>query len=252
MDNFKDYARYYDVFYNDKDYYKEAKDIKEILSRYSCTDCSIIDFGCGTGKHDIQLAKMGYSCHGIDISEEMIGVALQNTINSGLNVTFQVADIRNYIPLQKYSAVISLFHVMSYNNSNDNIIDAFRCARDCVESGGIFIFDIWYGPGVLTDRPCVRIKRAEDSDYEMIRLAVPEMFQEKNVVHVNYDVIIIDKHSGKARQIKETHCMRYFFVPEIMNYLSLAGFDMLECIDCNTLSETDFSSWTAYFIAKAI
>lgn len=46
--------------------------------------------------------------------------------------------------------------------------------------------------------------------------------------------------------------MRYFFRPELEILLKQAGFELVTNIDCNTLEETDYNSWTSYFIAKAI
>ncbi|MDK2884294.1 class I SAM-dependent methyltransferase [Pseudothermotoga sp.] len=38
----------------------------------------ILDVGCGTGRHSIELAKRGYSVKGIDISERMLSIARKN------------------------------------------------------------------------------------------------------------------------------------------------------------------------------
>lgn len=46
------------------------------------------------------------------------------------------------------------------------------------------MFDVWYGPGVLTDPPTVRLKEAEDEAYKLIRVARPVMHDKTNVVDV--------------------------------------------------------------------
>ena len=61
-----------------------------------------------------------------------------------------------------------------------------------------------------------------------------------------------DKDTHTLKTITESHHMRYFFKPEIEMYLKEAGFELLEVIDCNTLKEPDFGSWTAYFAARAL
>lgn len=81
METFQDYAYYYNAFYKDKDYAKEARQIDEILKKYGKNIHSVINYGCGTGKHDIELSRIGYSCTGIDLSETMIEVAKQNSKN---------------------------------------------------------------------------------------------------------------------------------------------------------------------------
>lgn len=251
METFQDYAYYYNAFYKDKDYVKEARQIDEILKKYGKNIHSVINYGCGTGKHDIELSRIGYSCTGIDLSETMIAIAKQNSKNEEKKIDFSVADIRKFEPEKKYDAVISLFHVMSYQNSNEDIRAAFQSARKALERDKLFLFDLWYGPGVLTDPPVVRVKEVEDDQYRLIRIARPVMHDERNIVDVNYEVLIIDKRTNITKTIKEVHSMRYFFRPELEILLQQAGFELMVNIDCNTLEETDYNSWTSYFIAKA-
>lgn len=54
----------------------------------------ILDVGCGTGRHSIELASRGYSVTGIDLSESMINKAMEYTGKLGLNIDFKVADAR--------------------------------------------------------------------------------------------------------------------------------------------------------------
>lgn len=54
MEVFKDYAYYYNAFYQDKDYASESRQIDILLKRYGSNIRKIINYGCGTGKHDIE------------------------------------------------------------------------------------------------------------------------------------------------------------------------------------------------------
>lgn len=252
MDTFQDYAYYYNSFYKDKDYVAEAITVDKLLHSYNSQIKNIINFGCGTGKHDLELAKLGYQCRGIDLSPMMIEIAKQNADLSGYGIEFDVADVREYETEKKYDAVISLFHVMSYQNKNEDILRAFKSARKVLNDDGYFLFDAWYGPGVLSDKPCVRVKEIEDEENRLIRIARPVMHDKENVVDVNYEVLIINKRSSKVQTINEVHKMRYFFRPELELLLKETGFELLDNCDCRTLDETDYNSWTSYFIAKAI
>ena len=249
MEIFQDYAYYYNSFYKDKDYKKEARTVETLMNRDRDVS-SVLNLGCGTGRHDIELAKMGYAMTGIDVSEQMIRVAQANSQKEGIDIRFEVADIRDYRAGQEYDAVISLFHVMSYQTETEDLIRAFQTAAEALCEGGIFVFDLWYGPGVLSDKPAVRVKTVEDSENILYRIARPAMRVEENVVDVAYEVLIADKKTDKVRKITEMHRMRYFLVPEIRYYLEEAGLELLRCVDCGTLEKTDFGSWTAYCVAQ--
>jgi len=186
---------------------------------------------------------------GIDLSEEMIKVAKSDAGEGNNTPKFEVADIRNYEPQHKYDVVISLFHVMSYQNQNEDILKAFKTAAKALDTGGLFLFDVWYGPGVLSDPPAVRVKKVEDDENILIRYANPVMHAEDNIVDVCYNVIVVDKQTSVSKEIDEIHHMRYFFKPEVELILEQSGFSLIACLDCNTLKETDFNSWTSYFVA---
>ena len=252
MEVFQDYAYYYNAFYQEKDYAAESSQLDTLLKRYGSNIKKIINYGCGTGKHDVALSKLGYRCAGIDMSPLMIDIARENIKKEKVEIDFVVADIREYEPAQKFDAVVSLFHVMSYQNSNDDILAAFRAARKALDKGGLFLFDVWYGPGVLSDQPVVRVKEIQTNQHKLIRIARPVMHDKTNVVDVCYEVLIIDKESNETKTINETHHMRYFFRPELEFYLKETDFELVDNLDCGTLDETGYDSWTSYFVARAI
>ena len=252
MEVFKDYSYYYNAFYQDKDYAVEAKQVDVLLKKYGKDVKTIINYGCGTGNHDMELYKLGYCCTGIDMSQTMVSIAEENVKRKNMQIDFMVADIRNYEPTKQYDAAISLFHVMSYQNSNKDIVEVFQAARKALKKGGVFLFDVWYGPGVLSDKPTVRVKEVEDDRYRLMRIARPVMHDKTNVVDVCYEILVVDKESKKTKIINEIHSMRYYFRPEMEYYLEKSGFVLLDNLDCGTLGETDYGSWTSYFVAKAV
>lgn len=252
MKVFQDYAYYYNAFYQDKNYGAEARTVDSLLKKYARNVRSIINLGCGTGRHDIELSKMGYQCAGIDVSPLMIDIARRNAMRYQCDINFEMADIKNYETEAKYDAVVSLFHVMSYQNSNDDILSTFKTARKLLKGrGGYFIFDVWYGPGVLSDKPHVRVKEVEDKKNKLVRVARPVLHDKEDLVDVNYEVFVIDKETGKVQVVNEVHKMRYFFRPEIEMLLEATEFILIDNLDCQTLGETDYNTWTSYFIAKA-
>jgi SAM-dependent methyltransferase len=249
MAQFHLYAKYYDLLYKDKDYHGEAAYVSELIRQYSPYAKSILNLGCGTGKHDIEFAEMGYTVTGIDLSDDMISNAKKNAATTGNKLHFEQGDIRQLNLGEKFDAVISLFHVMSYQTSNEDILSTFRTVQSHLKEGGIFIFDCWYGPGVLSDPPVVRIKRLESKDLKIIRLAEPVMHPNENVVDVNYTIIFKDDRPER-KAIQECHRMRYLFVPEVKNLLEQMNFQFISVFDWMKREQPSFGSWSACFICK--
>ncbi len=216
---FDAYARYYDLLYRDKDYAAEAAYVVSHLKRHAPHATRILELGCGTGAHAEHLAHMGYSVHGIDQSEAMLArAAARRSVlpaEIGARLSYSEGDVRHVRTGETYDAVISLFHVMSYQTANADLQAAFTTAAAHLSRGGLFLYDFWYGPAVLSQRPESRLKHLEDERIRVTRAAEPVMRDAQCVVDVQYTVHIEDKATGKVRQVRETHSMRYLFLPEL-------------------------------------
>lgn len=221
---FDAYARYYDLLYQDKDYLAEAEYIVSQIQQLAPTAKRILELGCGTGGHTAYLAKMGYIVHAIDLSEAMLSCAIEKKANLTPDVasrlSFEKGDIRTLRTGETYDVVISLFHVMSYQTSNADIEAAFKTASSHLKTGGLFLFDFWYGPAVLTEKPEIRVKHFESEKIDITRIAEPILDANESTVEVNYTLFIKDKLTEKIEQIFESHKLRYFFLTELQHYLA--------------------------------
>lgn len=254
MTVFGKYSRYYNLLYRDKDYAAEADYTDSLIQKFCPGAKTILDLGCGTGQHDFFLSRKGYSLTGIDRSEKMISLARQHLSSSDVAaanpLVFLEGDIRTVRLGRVFDTVISLFHVMSYQISNEDLLSAFVTAREHLNNSGIFIFDCWYGPAVLTNRPEVRVKRLANEEISVLRIAEPIMHPNENVVDVNYQVKIREKGSDIDKNLQETHRMRYLFRPEVEAFLTWTGFDLLMTGEWMTESDANFDSWYVFFVAK--
>ena len=172
---------YYDLFYDDKNYQLEANYIHEKIQEYKSNSKSILELGCGTGKHAINLTKFGYEILGIEKSESM----LKKTTNRK-NLEFQQGDIREIKLKDKFDCVISLFHVMSYQITNKSLISVFKTAFNHLKEEGLFLFDFWFGPAVIHQKPMVRTKTISTKNNTISRIASPELLLDRNQVNVKY------------------------------------------------------------------
>lgn len=250
MPVFKDYSKYYDLLYADKDYSAEVEYIHELIQREFPGAKSILNLGCGTGKHDALLAEKGYTVVAVDMSETMIGIAKENYSHSG-NIEFQVGDVRRFRTEKKFDAVISLFHVMSYQITNDDLKDTFDTAAYHMNTDSVFIFDCWHGPGVITEKPESRVKTMADASMEIVRHAEPVLFPQENRVDVHYTIAISDAEKQLVNTIDECHSMRYLFKPELDLVASLSGLRITHDFAWMKDTAPTFASWNAvYTLAK--
>ncbi len=245
---FDTYAQYYNLLYKDKDYAGEVDYIEKLITQFS-TDTieSILDLGCGTGTHANLLSQKGYSVVGIDRSKKMIDIAKKHKTD---HLNFFVGNVTTINIEKKFDAIISLFHVISYITKNEDLGNFFKNISKHLKDDGVLIFDCWYGPAVLTERPAKRIKHLEDEHIVVTRAACPVMHPNKNIVDVHYEVLIENKTTNYAEKICEIHPMRYFFKPEIEYFLRIHGFELLHCEEWMTGKLIGFDTWGACWVAR--
>jgi SAM-dependent methyltransferase len=248
---FDAYSKYYDLLYKDKDYLSEAAYIDRLLQANNVTKGELLEFGSGTGKHGALLANMGYSLTGIDFSQRMIdeAVKLRNP-----KLTFLHGDIAEINLKKQFDAVISLFHVMSYQISNNQFSQVLRNANRHLNNGGLFIFDFWYLPAVLKNRPSVRVREINGDELNVFRVAQPHLDEEKNIVKINYSLFIEDKLASPHSYLKleEIHAMRYFSLPEIDFFAQISGFELINSEEFVTGKNPENVDWAICTVLKKI
>lgn len=253
MSLFDLYAAYYDLFYEDKLYEDEAAFVAGLIHAHAPHARSILELGCGTGRHALALARQGFSSTGIDLSPQMVERANARLsdarLPSGSRVSFSVGDARTVRFDHTFDAVASLFHVMSYQVDKEDLTGTIRTAASHLKAGGVFVFDCWYGPAVLTSRPEVRVKRAENSELRLFRVAEPLMHPDRNVVDVQHTVWIERKSTGAITRLSEVHPMRYLFYPEVETMLAAAEMRIRHACEWMSGKPLDASTWSATFVA---
>ena len=246
--HFKDYANYYNLLYKDKDYKAEADYVHALIKQFAPHSKTLIDLGCGTGNHAFEFERLGYEVTGVDLSSQMVAIANDNKEKNNSSILFSEGDIRTFRETKKYDAVVSLFHVMSYQTSNDDLEKAFLTAKTLMAADGVFIFDCWYGPGVLNDLPTSRMKDYENESLKITRISHSTIDFSSNVVVVIFDVVIENKITKEVTKLSEKHPMRYLFNSEIEEAASKHQFDILGQLNWMTDEKASENSWYTVFV----
>jgi SAM-dependent methyltransferase len=86
----------------------------------------ILDVGCGTGRHSIELAKRRYSLTGIDLSESQLAKAREKALANNLKIDFLRYDARDLPFENEFDAAIMLcegaFPLMETDEMNFEIL----------------------------------------------------------------------------------------------------------------------------------
>lgn len=251
---FGTYSGFYDALYEDKDYDAECDFLELVFGEYGSGRVgTVLDLGCGTGGHDIPLARRGYEMVGVDRAPGMVEQARAKAATEGLTPEFVVGDVCGVDLGRTFDAVISMFAVVSYQTTNDDLAHMMRVARRHLNGGGLFVFDGWFGPGVLAQRPEHKSKAIElEGGEQIVRSATPSLDLMAHTVRVDYEVQ--RKRGGEVLESsEESHTVRFLFPQEITQFLSISGFELaaigpLMDLD-RALTEDD---WNFSVVARAM
>jgi SAM-dependent methyltransferase len=218
------YAGWYDTLYSEKDYAGECAFLQELFKRRGVTPKAIIDLGCGTGGHALLLAQRGYAVTAVDRSAAMLQTGRDKAARAGLSVDFRQEDITRLGWRESFAAAIAMFAVAGYLAEDQEMEDFLAGVWRGLRPGGIFIFDGWYGPGVLRERPAPRRLEIPLKDGGvLLRSAEPRLDVQAQTVEIHYRLQQIRAGTVVAES-EERHLMRFFFPRELHALLRQAGF----------------------------
>jgi SAM-dependent methyltransferase len=248
------YAAAYDALYLAKDYAGECDLIEEIFRSYANAPvANVLDLGCGTGNHALRLAERGYEVAAVDQSPYMLAEAEKKLAGSSLGdkVSFHQADIRSFNLDRKFDAVVVMFAVLGYQLENEDVSATLKTARNHLNNGGLLIFDVWYGPGVLHERPAQRIKTLKTENGEILRASGGTLDVNRQVCTVDIQIwnLELDQLVGRT---EESHTQRYFFPLELKLFLEQNGFEPLRLGAFPQFHrDPDESTWNVLQVARA-
>jgi SAM-dependent methyltransferase len=252
---FKDFARYYDQIYQDKNYSLECDLIETIFREYGKgASHEVLDLGCGSGGHSVILARRGYHVDGLDRSEEMLSIAREKALHEGIgyNLRFHNGDIRHFTIEGLFDAAVMMFAVLGYQHENSAVLSTLKSIRRHLRPDGLLIFDIWYGPAVLAQRPAQRVKLLSESGRRVLRIASGSLDTRRHLSAVHYHILEITDDRLVA-EAQEDHTMRFFFPMELEFLLDSSGFDLLRLTAFPGLEkEADETTWNALVVARAV
>ncbi len=182
----------------------------------------ILDIGCGTGRHALELARRGYAVIGIDLSDSLLERAKEKAAAQKLRIDFRKHDARALPFSNEFDLAIMLcegaFPLMETDDMNFRILQG---AARALKPGGKFIFTTLNGLFPLFhsfDEFFAADKKEGNAEYGNHSFDLMS-FRDHNITTV------VDDLGNK----KELRCNERYYVPsEITWLLKSLGFRIID------------------------
>lgn len=264
MEAYTDFAMVYDTFMDETPYEQWCEFLMELFRKYGAQKDdtrqensavmdnlrqernTVLDLGCGTGTLTELLARHGYDMIGIDLSEEMLRIAVDKREKSGLAILYLCQDMRELELYGTVGAVVSVCDSVNYLLEEDDVVQTFRLVNNYLYPEGLFIFDfntIYKYAEVIGDATI-----AEDRE-ECSFIWENTYYEEERINE--YDLSIFVREEGdRYRKFQETHLQRGYSLKEMRGMVEAAGLLFVDAIDADTHGEPGQESERIYIVAR--
>lgn len=264
MEAYTDFAMVYDTFMDETPYEQWCEFLMELFRKYGAQKDdtrqenravmdnlrqernTVLDLGCGTGTLTELLARRGYDMIGVDLSEEMLRIAVDKRERSGLDILYLCQDMRELELYGTVGAAVSVCDSVNYLLEEDDVVQTFRLVNNYLYPEGLFIFDfntIYKYAEIIGDTTIAENREEcsfiwENTYYEEERIN-------------EYDLTIFVREEGdRYRRFQETHLQRGYSLKEMRGMVEEAGLLFVDAIDADTHREVTQESERIYIVAR--
>ena len=240
------YSKAYDLLNTGKSYFHEIEFLDGLFQKFGDTGnspTSVLDLGCGSGKH---LAEFPPSTRkfGVDQSHGMLAEATSRGLQ---NFDSAIANVCTARLGESFDLVYSLFHVISYQTTDLDLVNFFSTIRDHLRVGGIGVVDFWHRAPWDVDPPITRGTRKSDQKTEVIRISSPKFDFMTGRVEIDMNLFVRDNSRQDFTHLVEHHVMRAYTLLELSQAAQLAGLAVVASgkwmISDVPLSAKDWYGW---------
>ena len=212
----------YDRLTNDVDYEATVAFYNEILKREGLKPRTAVDLACGTGSVTAILARQGLKVTGVDMSEEMLTVAWEKSMELENPPHFICQKLQELRLPKGVDLAVCALDSLDYITNPEDCREAIRRVYKVLNPGGIFIFDV-NTPEKLRAMDGQVFLDEDDDVYCVWR---GEFDDETNIC--SYGMDLFQRRGEVWERSFEEHREYAYSQEQLKEYLKAAGFTRIE------------------------
>lgn len=242
---YKGFAYVYDKLMGDVDYKAWVNYVEQIINNNTNKVNKILELACGTGNITIPLAKKGYNIVGVDISEDMLMIAKNKSMENNLNIFFIHQNMVDLELDKKFDCVLIMCDGVNYITDKDDLLKLFKKVYNILEDKGMFIFDISSAYKIKN----ILGNNTFGEDLDDVCYLWQNYFDEESQI-LEMDLTIFIKEGKCYRKEEEFHTQRAYDVGEVIKLLNKINFKCIKTYDEFNFDSHKDDSERIFFVAK--
>lgn len=246
MDAYAGFASVYDMFMDNIPYEEWCRYLTGLLREQGVEDGLVLDLGCGTGTLTRLLADEGYDMIGVDLSDEMLEMAMEKEAEEPKGILYLMQDMREFELYGTVRAIVSICDSMNYMLDYEDFVEVLRLANNYLDPGGVFIFDLntIYKYKETMGETTIAENREESS-------FIWENFYDEDEQINEYDLtLFIREEDGRYQKQEEVHYQKAYDLDTVKQAIAEAGMDFVAVYDAFTKAAPKEDSERIYVIAR--
>lgn len=248
MESYTSFAEVYDTFMDNVPYREWAAYVNNILKKHGIEEGTVLDLGCGTGSMTEELDDLGYDMIGVDISDEMLEIAVRKMEEKERGILYLSQDMRELELYSTVDAVVSACDSVNYILDMEELTDVFRLVNEYLEPGGIFFFDFntrHKYRDIIGDQTIAE-------DREECSFIWDNYYYEEECVNEYELTLFIQESEDETlyRKYQETHLQRGYTLEEMKTMIEDAGLIFETAYDDYTGKPADENSERICVVAR--
>ena len=209
-------AKHYDFLYEWKDYSRETRTLLQLISRYKrSSGNSLLDVGCGTGRHISYLRKK-FDCVGMDASDQMLEQARRNV----KGVEFVRGDMTRFNLDRKFDVILCLFSAIGYVRTYPRLARALRNFAKHLQEGGVVIIEPWFTKAQWKNGSVHLTRHSKSDNLKIVRVGYSGV--RGNISVLDERILVAERNRGIS-YYKDLQLLGLFERDKFLDLMRSAG-----------------------------